>query len=243
MQQLGALNESFGQSWPQVGDLALAFLLSSMIGLERELRQRSAGLRTHALVGLGAALFMLVSKYGFSDIVGAHVSFDPSRVAAQIVSGIGFIGGGLIFVRRDTGVSGLTTAAAIWLTAAVGMAAGAGLPLLAVLVTAAHFVVAYGFTALVTRIPGSKYSPSRLVMTYRDGEGVLRRALAVCTERGYAVQQLSTHRDEELEFPHRDVAVQLLVKGAGPMTELAAALSEVDGMVTVTADEVTLTSD
>jgi putative Mg2+ transporter-C (MgtC) family protein len=90
--------------------LGLALALSSVIGLERELRQKSAGLRTYAVVGTGVALFMLVSSYGFADTLGRNVTFDPSRVAAQIVSGIGFIGGGLIFVRRDD-VKGLTTAA------------------------------------------------------------------------------------------------------------------------------------
>src|SRR4029453_7366990 len=120
--------EPVGEGWDQVGQLAVAFALSSLIGLEREVRQRSAGLRTHALVGVAWALIMLVSKYGFTDVLGDDVVLDPSRVAAQIVSGIGFIGAGLIFVRRDA-VRGLTTAATIWLTAAVGMAAGGGLPL------------------------------------------------------------------------------------------------------------------
>ena len=79
------------------------------------------------MVGVGSALFMLVSKFGFADVSnGSTVILDPSRVAAQVVSGIGFIGAGLIFVRRDD-VRGLTTAASIWLTAAIGMAAGAGL--------------------------------------------------------------------------------------------------------------------
>src|SRR6185295_9656575 len=122
----------------QLALLGVAFLLSSVIGLERELRQKSAGLRTHTLVGVGAAVFVLVSKYGFSDVVSAGtVYLDPSRVAAQVVSGIGFIGAGLIFVKR-AGVRGLTTAAAIWLTAAVGMAAGAGLIALAIGATVAH---------------------------------------------------------------------------------------------------------
>jgi putative Mg2+ transporter-C (MgtC) family protein len=93
--------------------LGLAFGLSSLIGLEREWRQKSAGLRTHTLVGTGAALLVVVSKYGFSDVLGPHVILDPSRVAAGIVSGIGFIGGGLIFVRGDA-VRGLTTAAIVW---------------------------------------------------------------------------------------------------------------------------------
>jgi putative Mg2+ transporter-C (MgtC) family protein len=111
----------------QAGDLALALVLSALIGAEREMHQKSAGLRTNAIVGLAAALIMLVSKYGFADVLGPHSTVDPSRVAAQIVSGIGFIGGGLIFVRREAFVEGLTTAAIVWLTAGIGMACGAGL--------------------------------------------------------------------------------------------------------------------
>jgi putative Mg2+ transporter-C (MgtC) family protein len=88
---------------------------------------------------------MLVSKYGFMNIlVDNRVVLDPSRIAAQIVTGIGFIGGGLIFVRR-TNVRGLTTAAIVWLTAAIGMACGAGLPILALAVTAGHFIIILGF--------------------------------------------------------------------------------------------------
>src|ERR1700748_3137552 len=111
--------------WDLIWRIGLALLLSASIGLDRELRQKSAGLRTYTLVGVGSALFMLISQYGFFDVLAANeVVLDPSRVAAQIVSGIGFLGAGLIFVRRDS-VRGLTTAAAIWVTAAVGSAAGA----------------------------------------------------------------------------------------------------------------------
>ena len=120
--------EPIGQSSIQLAELALAFVLSALIGLEREIRQKSAGLRTYTLVGVSSALIMLVSKYGFTDILeNGRVVLDPSRVAAQIVTGIGFIGGGVIFVRKDI-VRGLTTASIVWLTAAVGMAAAAGLP-------------------------------------------------------------------------------------------------------------------
>src|SRR5262245_53257502 len=109
-----------------LGRLALALALSAAIGCEREWRQKSAGLRTYTLVGLGAALFSIAGAYGFHDEIGnASVPRDPSRVAAQVVSGIGFIGAGLIFVRQDA-VRGLTTAAGVWLTAAVGLAAAAG---------------------------------------------------------------------------------------------------------------------
>jgi putative Mg2+ transporter-C (MgtC) family protein len=142
-----------GQGWLQIGEIAAAFVLSSLIGLEREIRQKAAGLRTHTLVGLGAALFILISKYGFSDVlVDGQVVLDPSRVAAQVVSGIGFIGGGIIFVRRDA-VQGLTTAAIVWVTAAIGMACGAGLFLLALAVTVCHFIVVLGYPPLMNRIP------------------------------------------------------------------------------------------
>src|SRR3954471_18807516 len=105
---LPSVTAAAGQGWAQVFELGLALVLSAAIGLERELRQKSAGLRTHTLVGLGAALFTLAGAYGFPDIDRGQ-SFDPARVAAQVASGIGFIGGGLIFVRRDS-VHGLTTA-------------------------------------------------------------------------------------------------------------------------------------
>lgn len=133
--------QSSGEGWAQVGLFALAFLLSGLIGLEREWRQKDAGLRTHTVVGIGAALFMLVSKYGFGDVLHqGTVVLDPSRMAAQIVSGLGFIGAGVIFVHRGS-VKGLTTAAGLWLTAAIGAACAAGLPVLASLATAAYLVL------------------------------------------------------------------------------------------------------
>lgn len=149
-----ALSEVSGQGAKQLLELGLAFLLSALIGLEREVRHKSAGLRTYTIVGVTAALFLLISKYGFSDVlVNDRVVLDPSRVAAQIVTGIGFIGAGLIFVRGDR-VSGLTTAATVWLVTAVGMACGAGLPLLAVTVTVAYFIIALLFPRVSRLLPG-----------------------------------------------------------------------------------------
>ena len=113
----------------QLGMLALTFVLCALIGVERQISQKSAGVRTHILVGLGSAGFTLVSVDGFS--AGHGVSYDPSRIAAQVVTGIGFLGAGVIFMRRDV-VRGLTTAAAVWLTTAVGMACGARMVSLAV---------------------------------------------------------------------------------------------------------------
>jgi len=107
--------------------LAVAALLGGAIGLERELDEKAAGLRTHMLVAAGSALFTLVGAYGFSSFLshGKLVSYDPSRIAAQIVTGIGFLGAGVIF-RQGFTIRGLTTAASLWLVAAIGMAAGAG---------------------------------------------------------------------------------------------------------------------
>lgn len=237
-----AFGEPAGQGWTQIAELGLALVLCSLIGLEREHRQKSAGLRTHTLVGFGAALIVLVSKYGFESVLGNHVILDPSRVAAQIVSGIGFIGGGLIFVRRDL-VRGLTTAAVVWMSAAVGMACGAGLWLLAILVTAAHFLVLYGYPVLIRATIGSRWSPATLTMTYHDGRGVLRRALAECTDRGATVTELSTAEVERTATTPALVSVSLTLHGVRTVPELAAALSEIDGVASVRAGEAGAESD
>src|SRR6476646_12264636 len=119
---------------PTVGDwevsfrLGLAAVLGGAIGVERELRDREAGIRTHLLVSLGSALFTLVSAYGFHEFLtsgDAVVRADPTRIAAQIVTGIGFLGAGAI-IREGLSVRGLMTAATLWVVAAIGMACGAG---------------------------------------------------------------------------------------------------------------------
>ena len=111
------------------------------IGYERKTHLKEAGMRTHMIVAIGAAMLMIVSQYGFDDILSRNdYSFDPSRVASQIVSGIGFLGAGMIFFKRDT-VSGLTTAAGIWATAGVGMAIGGEMYVLGIVTTILIFVV------------------------------------------------------------------------------------------------------
>src|SRR5947208_14143369 len=126
-------------SWAEVlGRVALAAALGAVLGLERELRDREAGLRTHLLVSVGSALFTIVSAYGFTEFLvngGAVVRADPTRIAAQVVSGIGFLGAGAI-IRQGFSIRGLTTAATLWLVAAIGMASGAGYWSAAVITTA-----------------------------------------------------------------------------------------------------------
>jgi putative Mg2+ transporter-C (MgtC) family protein len=223
-----------GQGVKQIGELALAFVLSSLIGLEREWRQKSAGLRTHTLVGVGAALFMLVSKYGFGDVIGNGVTLDPSRVAAQVVSGLGFIGGGLIFVRRDA-VRGLTTAAIVWTTAAIGMACGAGLAILALCATAAHFIVAIGYRRVAQALPRSRYIGFGVRVTYEDGRGVLRDVMRQCTESGFSVAEVATHRLEQNGRAAPAVAIDLELYGQPQVDALAGRLSDLTGVLAVSA--------
>jgi putative Mg2+ transporter-C (MgtC) family protein len=231
-----------GQGWKQIGELALAFGLSSLIGLEREWRQKSAGLRTHTLVGGGAALFLIVSKYGFSDVLGSHVTLDPSRVAAQIVSGIGFIGGGLIFVRGDA-VRGLTTAAIVWLTAAIGMACGAGLAILALAATGGHFIVVLVYPQLASRLPRSRYVGFGLRVVYEDGRGILREILSESTRRGFAITQVATRPLSQDVQGVPAVAVTFEVQGQPSADPLTSALSELGGVFEVAATDLARTTD
>jgi putative Mg2+ transporter-C (MgtC) family protein len=219
-----------GQGWAELGGLALAFALSSIIGLERELRHKSAGLRTHTLVGVGAALFVLVGKHGFGDVAPGPVSLDPSRVAAQVVSGIGFIGGGLIFVRGDL-VRGLTTAAIVWMTAAVGMACGAGLAVLAIAVTAGHFLVVLGYTSLERRMRRFPGHDAALRITYADGRDLLAVILAECNRRGVVVTRVETDRTAVDGLP----AVTLFVRDLGSVGDLVLSLDRLDGVYAVAA--------
>jgi len=116
--------------------IIIAALLGGAIGLEREFRAKEAGFRTHFLVGLGSALFMILSAHAFDSFIGTPgIRFDPSRIASQVVSGIGFIGAGTIIFQKNA-VRGLTTAAGLWVTSAIGMTAGSGMYVLAVTATA-----------------------------------------------------------------------------------------------------------
>jgi len=216
-------------SLTELGLLLVAFLLCSLIGIERQFRQKSAGFRTHVLVGTGSATFTLVSAFGFASVLGADVNLDPSRIAAQIVSGIGFLGAGVIFTRRSI-VVGLTTAATIWVTAAVGMAAGAGMVTLATSLTAVHLFSLVVLAPLVRKIP--THDRRRVMrISYADGRGVLRMVLAVATELGFTASILSSRREIDEEHPtiHMDVRFD----GRPPARTLIPVLSEVEGIRSV----------
>jgi putative Mg2+ transporter-C (MgtC) family protein len=240
-----------GQGWLQLEELTLAFVLSALVGLERETRQKSAGLRVNTLVGVSAALFILISKYRFTDVLkNGQVIVDPSRVAAQIVSGIGFIGGGIIFMRRDV-VRGLTTAASVWLTAALGMACGAGLPVLAVATTVGYFIIMLIFPKLLQYLPRERRTATMIRVSYKDGLGLLRTILIICSKLRFVIDRVEVERKNTLEAreelddladfegvePERlgkgVVVLTMQVKGKRPVSHLIASLAEIDGIIRV----------
>ncbi|RQS12306.1 MgtC/SapB family protein [Burkholderia sp. Bp9002] len=152
-----------------MGRLLLAALLGSVVGIERERLNWAAGLRTHMLVCVGASLVMLVSIFGFEDVVGRNgIVVDPSRVAAQVVSGIGFLGAGSILLRGEV-VRGLTTAASLWAVAGIGLAAGGGMYVAAVGSTAIVLVILAGVKPLERRFIAQRQQRRLRIVADRGG--------------------------------------------------------------------------
>jgi putative Mg2+ transporter-C (MgtC) family protein len=206
--------------------LTLAAVLGGAIGLEREIREREAGLRTHLLVSVGAALFTLVSAYAWSDwsfSTPRGIVFDPTRIAAQIVTGIGFLGAGAI-IRQGLSVRGLTTAATLWLVAAIGMASGAGYWEAAVIATVGALVTLWPLRLVAHRVvsrirPGDE---QQLVVALAGQQGAAPVLAALEGLGGVVSQfQLSESRDGRelvlsVEFPSRMEASSV----AGRLAEL-----------------------
>lgn len=180
--------------------LALAGGLSLAIGLEREIRDRAAGLRTHLFVGLGSALFTVISAYGFHDLIAAGPSVvrtDPTRIAAQVVTGIGFLGAGAI-IRSGLSVRGLTSAATLWVVAAIGMAAAAGL-YLAASVTTLVVLVGLGPLRVLGRGIVVRVRQERCLFRVSLKEGAEAwPVLAIVQQVGASLRQIEL-RDEEEE--------------------------------------------
>jgi putative Mg2+ transporter-C (MgtC) family protein len=210
-------------------ELFAAFGLTTLIGLERTIQGKSAGLRTQTIVGTSSALVLLVSKYGFDDAVRAGTSvLDPSRVAAQVVSGIGFLGAGIIITRRGA-VHGLTTAAAVWESAAVGLAAGAGLLLLATAVVVLHFVSALAFSAVERQLAARLRGSIRLHIIYENGRGVLRAVLRLCGQRNWQLTELDA---DAHDIDDGEVRVTMTLSGS-QMGNAPEVFASVDGVIAV----------
>ena len=179
--------------------LAIAAGLSLAVGLEREIRDRAAGLRTHLFVGLGSALFTLISAYGFHDLIAAGPSVvrtDPTRIAAQIVTGIGFLGAGAI-IRSGLSVRGLTSAATLWVVAAIGMASAAGL-FLAAGVTTVAVLVGLGPLRIVGRTFVTRLRHDRCLFHVSLKEGAEAwPVLGIVQQVGGSVRQVELREEDE----------------------------------------------
>ena len=183
-----------------IARLMLAAILSGLIGVERERLLWAAGLRTHMLVGVGACLIMIVSAFGFSDVLGTkNVELDPSRIAAQVVSGIGFLGAGTILLRGEA-VKGLTTAASLWAVAAVGLAIGGGLYVAGIATTILLLTILAGLKPLQERYhTRMQIQPLRVLA--EPGSVTLDILKEVAGERASRVRQFVVQRAVD---PDRD---------------------------------------
>lgn len=194
-------------TWVFIFRLVVAGLLGTVVGIEREWRVKEAGFRTHFLVSLGSALFMIVSQWGFEEFLALHdgLRLDPSRVAAQVVSGIGFIGAGAIIFHRQI-VRGLTTAASLWAIAGVGMATGAGMYGVAIAATALTLV---GLEVLNLLFGGLGAYRTALVFSAVEREAI-QEAMEQLRKRGYTIvaYELESERSASGTVYRADVLLQ-----------------------------------
>ncbi|MEP6812113.1 MAG: MgtC/SapB family protein [Actinomycetota bacterium] len=217
--------------WPHVLlRLSVAAVLGGAIGMERELRERQAGLRTHLVVCVGSALFTLVSAYGFHEFLvsgGSLVRTDPTRIAAQIVSGIGFLGAGAI-IRQGLSVKGLTTAATLWLVAAIGMASGAGYYSAAFFATAGALLT-LGPLRIVSYKIVSRYRPEvdRLLVEIPAG-GSPGAVLEAIERGGGRVVSLEIAQEGD----RRSMAIDVELRGI-EAPQVVADVGEIDGVLEV----------
>lgn len=216
-------------SYPEVAlRLLVTVVLCGAIGFERETRDQPAGFRTHILLGLGATLFTLVSAYGFEPFTRAALGsgglqFDPTRVAAQIVAGVGFLGAGAI-IRQGRDVRGLTTAASLWATAAIGMAVGAGYLFGAAATTACAMATLYALRGFRTSV----ISPLRLgyaglELTLRDPRSGLTEALQILRRRGITIRAM----DADIDDDRARYKLQVRIR---PSHDVHATLAELSGL-------------
>lgn len=187
--------------------LFVAGIMGVLIGLEREYRAKEAGYRTHFLVALGSALMMIVSQYGFADVLEKDlVRLDPSRIAAQVVSGIGFIGAGTIILLQKQIVRGLTTAAGIWATAGIGLAIGAGMYEIGVAAT----VLALIGLEVLSRCFKSLGMRNMIVEFIADNEDVVKQVSSDFSRKNFRIS--SYEMEKVVENGKMKYSVTLVIK-------------------------------
>ncbi|WP_030155373.1 MgtC/SapB family protein [Glycomyces sp. NRRL B-16210] len=219
------------QFWTLLGPLALALGLGLLVGAEREWQGKPAGMRTHALIAVGACLFVLAGRYGFDAVPGTP-GVDPARIAAQVVTGVGFLGAGVIFFHRNL-VYGMTTAASIWSTTAIAIACAAGLPWAAVAVAVMHLVVVAGLAPVERAISRRVKHTGRLHVRYTTS-AALTEVLSACTAKGFSVTEID---GEDGDGDGTERSTDLVLTGRGSVRDLTERLSAEEGIVSVTFRE------
>ncbi|MDD6309327.1 MAG: MgtC/SapB family protein [Clostridia bacterium] len=186
--------------------LLLAGICGAIVGYERKSRLKEAGIRTHFIVALASSMLMVISKYGFSDILREGlISVDPSRVASTIVSGVGFLGAGMIFVRKNT-INGLTTAAGIWATAGIGMAIGAGMYFVGIAGTVVVLFVQIVMHKNLHFLHIPSTEQMRIVM--KNDKDTILRIRDILEKHGIEVVNLKIERRDKEEL----IAIEMLIK-------------------------------
>lgn len=205
-----------------IGRCILAAICGALIGIERKNRLKEAGIRTHLVVALASALMMTVSKYGFFDLLryamatGMDIKLDPSRIAANIITGMSFLGAGTIFVRKQV-INGLTTASGLWATSGIGMTIGAGMYIVGIAVTLFLFLaqIVLHKNLRILRAPAS----DMILLRAEDSADVIKRVSEAFKEHGIEIQSLKYDKIPE----DHTVEVECFVKFPKQYTPLNAA--------------------
>lgn len=200
--------ESASFQLPFIIRVVVACLCGAAIGYERSVRQKDAGIRTHVIVALGSALMMVVSKYGFFDVILTDsVSVDASRIAANIITGISFLGAGVIFVRNAS-IKGLTTAAGIWATSGVGIAIGSGMYLIGIFSTAFMIVLQVVLHKFFQKIENP--ATNEIVLTVKEDKQSIQKIKDFFKENSLHIQNYDYKRNDD-----GTVTLKILVRSEG----------------------------
>ncbi|HVL80675.1 MAG TPA: MgtC/SapB family protein [Actinomycetota bacterium] len=211
------------------GRLALAALAGALVGVERELRDQAAGLRTHMLVSVGAALFTIVSVYGFEDAAAGQVQarYDITRVASNIVTGVGFLGAGTI-IRQGFSIRGLTTAASLWVVAAVGTAAGVGMYWVTWFTVLLTLISLWGLRRVRRRLRQAAGIDREVVTVHANSEEVLDEVVDLLRARGHRIRGMDLEDLEEQEGVH--ARLRITRSRGESIDEVLAAICRITGV-------------
>ena len=234
--------EFFHQIWATFGTqldfilrIVVACLCGAAIGYERSVRQKDAGIRTHIIVALGSALIMIVSKYGYAGVLGIQgVSWDASRIASNIITGISFLGAGVIFVK-NVSIKGLTTAAGIWATAGVGIAIGAGMYLIGIFSTVLMIVIQYVLHKYLRHLDNTV--ANEITLTIADSPESINKIKELLVKENIQVQGYKFKRNSD-----GTVTFKILVRTVGEISfdSTISYINDNTDLISIDIDDVTL---